>query len=93
MELFPELIDIFNKCQRERFPSHRNSNAIAQEVSRWLPTAAARVQTRHLGFVVGRVALGKFSPSISVSTANLPSTSCSTITIIYHLGLVLICPV
>jgi hypothetical protein len=31
--------------------------AIAQAVSRWLPTAAARVPSR--GFVVGKVALGQ----------------------------------
>jgi hypothetical protein len=31
---------------------------------------------------------GRFSPSISVSPANFHSTNCSTITIIYHLGLV-----
>jgi hypothetical protein len=35
--------------------------AIAQAVSRWLPTAAARVRTRsgHAGFVVDKVALGQ----------------------------------
>jgi hypothetical protein len=35
--------------------------AIAQAVSRWLPTAAARVRTRsgHVGFVVDKVALGQ----------------------------------
>jgi hypothetical protein len=31
---------------------------------------------------------GRFSPSTSVSPANLHSTNFSTITIIYHLGLV-----
>jgi hypothetical protein len=31
---------------------------------------------------------GRFSPSTSVSPANLYSTNCSTITIIYHQGLV-----
>jgi hypothetical protein len=31
---------------------------------------------------------GRFSPSISVSPANLHSTNCSTIIIIYHLGFV-----
>jgi hypothetical protein len=30
----------------------------------------------------------RFSPSTSVSPANIHSTNCSTITIIYHLGLV-----
>jgi heme/copper-type cytochrome/quinol oxidase subunit 2 len=31
---------------------------------------------------------GRFSPSTSVSPANLHSTNCSTITLTYHLGLV-----
>jgi glutamine phosphoribosylpyrophosphate amidotransferase len=31
---------------------------------------------------------GRFSPSTSVSTANVYSTNCSTITITYHPGLV-----
>jgi hypothetical protein len=31
---------------------------------------------------------GRFFPTISVSPVNLHSTACSTITIIYHLGLV-----
>jgi hypothetical protein len=30
---------------------------------------------------------GRFSPSTSVSAANLHSSNCSTITLIYHLGL------
>jgi hypothetical protein len=35
--------------------------AVAQAVSRWLPTAAARVRVRaeHMGFVVDKVALGQ----------------------------------
>jgi hypothetical protein len=41
-----------------------------------------------VGFVVDEVALGQVSPSTSVSPANLHSTNYSTITIIYHLGLV-----
>jgi hypothetical protein len=63
--------------------------AIAQAVSRWLPTAAARVRARsgQVGFVVDKMALGRFSPSSSVAPANLHSTNCSTITLIYHLGL------
>jgi hypothetical protein len=35
-----------------------------------------------------KVALGQVSPNTSVSPANLRSTDCSTITVIYHLGLV-----
>jgi hypothetical protein len=61
--------------------------AIAQAVSRWLPTAAARVRS-HVGFVVDKLALGQFPPSASVSPANLHSTNFSTITITYHPGLV-----
>jgi hypothetical protein len=42
-----------------------------------------------MGFVVDKVALGgRFSPSTSVSLANLHSTNFSTITITYHLALV-----
>jgi hypothetical protein len=38
-----------------------NGHAIAQAVSRWLPTAAARVRARsgHVGFVVDKVTLGQ----------------------------------
>jgi hypothetical protein len=38
-----------------------DARAIAQAVSRWLPTASARVRTRscHMGFVVDKVALGQ----------------------------------
>jgi hypothetical protein len=70
---------------------HTADRAIAQAVSRWLPTAAAR------GSRPGRVMWdlewtkwrwGRFSPSTSVSPANLHSTNFSTITIIYHPGLV-----
>jgi hypothetical protein len=48
-----------------------SGRTIAQAASRWLSTAAAR---------------GRFSPSASVSPANLHSTNCSTITLTYHLG-------
>jgi hypothetical protein len=40
-----------------------------------------------LGFLADKVALGHFSLSTSVSPSNLHSTNDSTITIIYHLGL------
>jgi hypothetical protein len=62
---------------------------IAQAVSRWLPTAAA------LGWGPDLVMWdlwwskwrrGRFSPSTSVSPANLHSTNCSTILI--YLGFV-----
>jgi hypothetical protein len=65
--------------------------AIAQAVSRWFPTAAAWVQTRIQSCEIcgGQSGAGStFSPSISVSLANLHSTNLSTITIGYHLGLV-----
>jgi hypothetical protein len=41
--------------------SQARSHAIAQAVSRWLPTAAAQVQARvwKVGFVVDKVALGQ----------------------------------
>jgi hypothetical protein len=41
-----------------------------------------------VGFVVDKVALYGFSPSTSVSPANLYFTNFSTITITYHPGLV-----
>jgi hypothetical protein len=64
--------------------------AIAHAVSLWLPTsAAARVwaQVRSC-WICGKWRWGRFSPSTSVSPANLHSTNCSTTTIIYHLGLI-----
>jgi hypothetical protein len=63
-------------------------HAIAQAVSRWIPTAAAgvRAQVKSCGIFGGSGA--GFFPSTSVSPANLHSTNCSTITLIYHLGLV-----
>jgi hypothetical protein len=56
--------------------------AIAQAVSRWLSTVAARVRGRfwQVGFMVEKVALGQvFS---SVSPATLHSTNCSIVTTI-----------
>jgi hypothetical protein len=51
--------------------------AIAQAVSRWLPTAVARV---HMGFVVDKVALGEvFSDYLG-----FPHTNFCTITITYQ---------
>jgi hypothetical protein len=64
-----------------------NGRAIAEAVSRWLPTAAARVRARvwQVGFVGEKWRRGRFSPSTSVSPAKiLYSTSFSIIiTIIY----------
>jgi hypothetical protein len=62
------------------------SYAIAQAVSRWLPTVTARVRAR--GQVMWDLwwtkwHRGTFSPSTSISPANLHSTNCSTITIIW----------
>jgi hypothetical protein len=64
---------------------------IAQAVSRWLPTAAAR--SSRPGLVMWDLwwtkwRWGRFSPSTSLSLANLHSTNCSTIILIYHLGFV-----
>jgi hypothetical protein len=69
----------------------KNGRAIAQAVSRWLPTSAARVQSRGLvkwDLWWKKWPWGRFSPSTSVSPANLNSTNCFTITVTYHLGLV-----
>jgi hypothetical protein len=64
--------------------------AIAQAVSRWLPTAAVRGPKPDLGMWDlwwDKVALGRFSPSTSVSPAIVVrSTYYSTITLIYHPG-------
>jgi hypothetical protein len=64
--------------------------AIAQAVSRWLPTVAARVRSR--GLVMWDLwwtnwRWGRFSPRASASPVNLHSTNSFTIIIIYHLGL------
>jgi hypothetical protein len=56
--------------------------AIAQAVSRWLPTAAARVQSRVWSCGIlwwTKVARGRFSPRTSVSPANLHSICFFTI--------------
>jgi hypothetical protein len=65
--------------------------AIAQAVSRWLPTAAARGSSP--GLVMWDLwwtkwRWGRFSSNTSVSPANLHCTNCSTIILIYHLGFV-----
>jgi hypothetical protein len=48
-----------------------SSCAITEAVSLWLSAAAARVRARfrQVGFVVDKVASGRFSPSTSVSPA------------------------
>jgi hypothetical protein len=65
--------------------------AIAQAVSRWLPTAAARGSSP--GLVMWDLwwtkwRRGRFSPRTSVSPANLYSTNCPIIILIYHLRFV-----
>jgi hypothetical protein len=60
--------------------------AIAQAVSRWLPTAAARVW--QVGFVVDKVALGQVFSEYFGFPCQSSFHHCSTITIIYRLGLV-----
>jgi hypothetical protein len=66
------------------------SRAIAQAVSRWLPTAAVRGAKPDLGMWDlwwDKVALGRFSPSTSVSPAIVVrSTNYSTIALMYHPG-------
>jgi hypothetical protein len=58
--------------------------AIAQAVSFRLPTAAVRVRSRHVGFVVDKVALGGgFLHSTSVSHSNSHQMLHT-----HHLGLV-----
>jgi hypothetical protein len=62
---------------------------IDQAVSRWLPTAAVRGSKPGLGMWDlwwDKVALGRFSPSTSVSPAVVRSTNYSTITLMYHPG-------
>jgi hypothetical protein len=78
---------VSQKARRLRFhyPSNTwQSRAMAQAVSRWPLTAKARVRARsiHVGFVVDKVALGRFSPSTSVSPANISFHQCSIL--IYH---------
>jgi hypothetical protein len=59
--------------------------AIAQAVSRWLPTAAAS----HVGFVVDKVALGQvFSEYFGFPFQFSFHQFISTITIAYHPGMV-----
>jgi hypothetical protein len=52
---------------------HYKGRAIAEAVSRWLPTAAARVRARvwHVGFVVDKVVSGQvFSESFGFPCQN-----------------------
>jgi hypothetical protein len=62
----------------------------AQAVSRWLPTAAVRGSKSDLGMWDlwwDKVALGRFSPSSSVSPSiGVRSTNYSTIILMYHPG-------
>jgi hypothetical protein len=61
---------------------------IAQAVSRWLPTVAgSRTGLVKWDLWWTKWRWGRFSPSPSVSPANLHSTNYSKITLIYHLGL------
>jgi hypothetical protein len=63
------------------------NRAVAQAVRRWLPTAAFRVHVRaeHVGFVVDKAALSRFSPSTSVSPANHHSANFAIIIITQQL--------
>jgi hypothetical protein len=65
--------------------------AIAQAVSRWIPTVGGPDSIPGLvkwDLWWRKWRWGRFSPSTSVSPANLHSTNCSTITLTYRLGLV-----
>jgi hypothetical protein len=82
---------ILSVTRHRQNPLESTYSAMAQAVSRRLPTAAARVraQFRSCGICGGETNWhwGRFSPSTSVSPANLHPTDCS-ILIIYHPGLV-----
>jgi hypothetical protein len=84
--------NIYPKIQLCGLPWFIEGRAIAQAVSHWFPTAAARVRARSLimwDLWWRKWSWGRFFfPSTSVSPAHLHSTNCSTVTIIYHLGLV-----
>jgi hypothetical protein len=88
---FEPTIPVFERAKTVHALHRAAGRAIAQAVSRWLPTAAARGSRP--GLVMWDLWWTKwrwcrFSPSTSVSPANLHSTNCSTITLIYHPGLV-----
>jgi hypothetical protein len=73
---------------------HIVGSAIAQAVSRWFPTAAARVQNPglvmwDLWWTKWRWCRFYFSEYFGFLSGNLHSTNFSTITTTYHLGLVL----
>jgi hypothetical protein len=73
--------------QRHAKTTYIHGRAIAQAVSRWLP--GFKPGSSHVGICGGQSGAGAafFSPSTSVSPANLHSTNFSTITIAYHPGL------
>jgi hypothetical protein len=70
--------------------THFKGRAIAQAISRCFPTAAARVRVPvwSCGIYGGQSDTGAGFFENFGSPANLHSTHCSKITIIYHLGLV-----
>jgi hypothetical protein len=72
----------------QEYVTPNTGRAIAQAVSRWLPTAAARVRSQIMWDLWWtKWHWGRFSPSTLVSPANPHSTDCSII-IVYHPGLV-----
>jgi hypothetical protein len=79
---------VLDEVDNSNMPQY--GHAIAQAVSRWLPTAAVRGSKLDLGMLDlwwDKVALGRFSPSSSVSPAIVVrSTNYSTITFMYHPG-------
>jgi hypothetical protein len=58
--------------------------AISQPVSRWFPTTASRIRARVRSCGI----CGGQSGIVAGFLRVLPSNSCSTIIIVYHLGLV-----
>jgi hypothetical protein len=71
------------------YPKHRAITQLRQLVAGF-PPQQPRFEPRsgHVGLVVDKVALGLFSLSTSVSSANSHSTNCSTLIILCHTVLV-----
>jgi hypothetical protein len=63
----------------------RNCRAVVQAVSRWFPSAGARVRVRvACGICGGQSGTGRFSQNTSVSPVNHHSTNFSIIIITSH---------
>jgi hypothetical protein len=78
------LLSFLNRNPYFSYVYAKRGRAIAEAVSRWLPTAEARVRAQvwQVGFTVDKVASGQFFSSTSVSRAKtVHSTNFSIITI------------